>query len=431
MVDNGDDTFTAVWGRVKGQINPDVNELKRVGQSKSFPMREWDKKAKQKARPRTNGEMYKDMTHLFSDTKTSGATASGAPKQPAKISNDVQVTNFFNNLQRFANKSVQENYSISKDKVTKIMVDEAQQIVDSLSKEIKIGASVERINNDLVDLFHVIPRRMGNVKDYLFKDIIDNKKYNSLDYKEKSKFISLEDAGNRIKNEQDTLDVMANQVEMILKQIESDEKAGRTDKVEKQLSLLETLGLKIVKATSTECEEIKKFMKDGSGSERKFKTIYRVENIKNQKAFDRNLKEASNKDVWKMFHGSRNQNWLNIVSTGLLIRPSGAIHTGSMFGDGIYGARQARKAINYTSFRGSYWASGNADKAYLGIFVFHVGNQKKIQRHDSSCYSLNYQKIKKDGFDSVYAKGGIDLINDEFIVYKPQQCTSKFLVELS
>jgi hypothetical protein len=36
------------------------------------------------------------------------------------------------------------------------------------------------------------------------------------------------------------------------------------------------------------------------------------------------------------WHGSRNENWFNIMQTGLLIRPSGAVHTGSMFGDGIY-----------------------------------------------------------------------------------------------
>jgi poly [ADP-ribose] polymerase len=43
------------------------------------------------------------------------------------------------------------------------------------------------------------------------------------------------------------------------------------------------------------------------------------------------------------------------MQTGLLIRPSGAVHTGSMFGDGIYFADKAQKSIGYSSLSGSHW----------------------------------------------------------------------------
>ena len=71
-----------------------------------------------------------------------------------------------------------------------------------------------------------------------------------------------------------------------------------------------------------------------------------------------------------------------------MIRPSGAIHTGSMFGDGIYFANKAQKSIGYSSLRGSYWTNGGSNKGYLALFDVHVGNQKHIKTHDSSCYKL-------------------------------------------
>ena len=44
---------------------------------------------------------------------------------------------------------------------------------------------------------------------------------------------------------------------------------------------------------------------------------------------------------------------------------------------------------------------------------------------------LFYKVLKKDGYDSVFAMGGADSSNNEFIVYKPEQCTITHLVEIS
>jgi poly [ADP-ribose] polymerase len=65
------------------------------------------------------------------------------------------------------------------------------------------------------------------------------------------------------------------------------------------------------------------------------------------------------------------------MQTGLLIRPSGAVHTGSMFGDGIYFADKAQKSIGYSSLSGSHWTKGNENRAFLALFDVHVGNQKE------------------------------------------------------
>jgi poly [ADP-ribose] polymerase len=40
------------------------------------------------------------------------------------------------------------------------------------------------------------------------------------------------------------------------------------------------------------------------------------------------------------------------------------------------------------------------------------------------------QLIKKGEYDSVFAHGGYDLRNNEFIIYSEPQCTIKYLVEV-
>ena len=159
-------------------------------------------------------------------------------------------------------------------------------------------------------------------------------------------------------------------------------------------------------------------------------TKFKVVNTKTQKVFDTHFEQAKVKKKRLYWHGSRNENWFNILQTGLLIRPSGAVHTGSMFGDGIYFADKAQKSIGYSSLRGSYWTKGGDDKAYLALFDVHLGNQKEILHHTSSCYSLSDKVLKKDNYDSVFAKGGADLRNNEYIVYNAAQCTVSHLIEI-
>jgi poly [ADP-ribose] polymerase len=64
------------------------------------------------------------------------------------------------------------------------------------------------------------------------------------------------------------------------------------------------------------------------------------------------------------------------------------------------------------------------------MFAVHTGKWKKIRRHDSSCYSLSKSVLDREGYDSVYAQGGVDLRNNEYIVYASQQCTISHLIEL-
>ena len=85
--------------------------------------------------------------------------------------------------------------------------------------------------------------------------------------------------------------------------------------------------------------------------------------------------------------------------------------------------------MGYSSVRGSYWAHGSATKGFLALYDVYHGKQKKILHHDSSCYSLSKSVMDREGYDSVFAQGGADLRNDEFIIYDGKQCTIAYLIE--
>jgi poly [ADP-ribose] polymerase len=236
-----------------------------------------------------------------------------------------------------------------------------------------------------------------------------------------------------IGEEQSALDTMAGQVELLKQQKEATLKAaeaeanGVTEPIS-EVTILDQMGLSVEVEND---EETLKLIKKLMGSNvHQMKSVFKVVNKKTQEKFNKNFEQARVKKKRFYWHGSRNENWFNILQTGLLIRPSGAVHTGSMFGDGIYFADKAQKSIGYSSLRGSYWANGGDNKAFLALFDVHLGNQKEILHHDSSCYKLSDNVLKKEGYDSVFAKGGADLRNNEYIVYKPEQCTVSHLIEI-
>ena len=164
----------------------------------------------------------------------------------------------------------------------------------------------------------------------------------------------------------------------------------------------------------------------------KFSRAFQVINIRTGNIFKQFVNQVSTKNTTLFWHGSRNENWLSILKTGLVLRPANAVITGKMFGYGLYFADKCRKSLNYSSLQGSYWSGGNAKKAYLAIYEVHTGNQLKINRHEPWCGLLTQDRLKDKGkqYDSVFAEGGADLLNNEYIVYNEAQCTVKYLVEV-
>jgi poly [ADP-ribose] polymerase len=388
-------------------------EYGRVGKSMTTeykPAHKWSSVYKQKTGA---SKGYTDVTELLAEQVT---TTSVNANDSVEAIKDSIVKKLVEELMAYANKSIQKNYKVTQDAVSEQQVSAAQEILNNISGLIKIGVDIKQVNDLLIKLYTVIPRKMDNVKNYLMEAIKDKD--------------SLQKAQRLLDNEQSTLDTMSGQVQLIKQQKEALKAAETTDSEAKlpDQTILDQMGLKIEVETDQETLDlIKKLLGPNANQSKK---VYKVVNIKTQARFDANLKKAKDKKRRLYWHGSRNENWFNILQTGLLIRPSGAVHTGSMFGDGIYFADKAQKSIGYTSLRGSYWAHGGDNKAFLALFDVHLGKQKEILHHDSSCYSLSKKVLDKDGYDSVFAKGGADLRNNEFIVYEPAQCTVTHLVEI-
>jgi poly [ADP-ribose] polymerase len=136
-------------------------------------------------------------------------------------------------------------------------------------------------------------------------------------------------------------------------------------------------------------------------------------------------------NVWPLWHGTRPQNMVGIITRGLLIRPSGAVHTGSMFGDALYHAESSSKSMNYCGCRGAYWSGKAASSNRVFLFLEDV-----IVGKPFLVTSSRFFRKPPNGYHSVYAvpsKGYGGLYNSENMTYTSsgpgQQHRLRYIVE--
>jgi poly [ADP-ribose] polymerase len=396
MHENENGTFTVNYGRVGSRAAV-----------ATYQMAQWDSKYREKV-----NKGYKDQTHLFAESEET----TDAPKKDRTFDgiSCTYVRDLMQILMGYSNKSIQRNYTISADKVTRQQVEEAQSVLDKLVDLTQKSIDIQFFNKMLIDLFQVIPRRMSDVRTHLLKDNFE-----------------LDKIKEKLAEEQATMDVMRGQVEMNEKNKATAKPAiSTTIEEEPVVNLLDTMGLTAEFVTDKAIiEMIKGKMDNESG---KFSRAFAIKNLGTQDKYQNFVTKVTNKDQTLFWHGSRNENWMSILKTGLVLRPANAVISGKMFGYGLYFADKFRKSLNYTSLRGSYWAHGSENKAFLALFSVHTGNQLEILNHTAWCYDLNQAnlKAKNPNYDSVFAKGGADLINNEYIVYNEAQCTVQYLVEV-
>ena len=376
-------------------------EYGRIGggtQSRTYSKYLWEKKYNEKIK-----KGYVDQTDLVQDLIS---IEKPKVKSPYKAIDNLVIADIVERLQSMARKAISENYTISSNKVTQAMVDEAQSIINGLLAI----TDLKQFNDELVKLFTTIPRKMGSVSNY-----IANK---------------TDDFNKIIHREQDLLDVMKGQI--VQKQVADNAEEDSTETIDK--TILETLGLEFEECSKDDIATIKVAL--GSCAD-KFHKAWKVKNIKTQARFDKFVEDNNIKDVRLLFHGSRNENWWSIIQSGLVLRPTNAIITGKLYGFGIYFSPKARKSLGYTSLNGSYWARGNANSGFMALMSVAYGTPYDVYDFNSKYGSLDYdglQKFKK-GANCLHAHAGAsmgysNLRNDEIIVYKEEQCTIKYLVEL-
>lgn len=384
MIQLDDNNFEVQYGRIGNSGY----------QSRRYLMSQWNKKLREKEK-----KGYVDQTRLV---------ATPIIKVDEKKYLDIDnksIAEIVLKLQLMAQQAIKHNYTVSSKNVTKVMIDEAQILINKLNSI----EEIEYFNKSLVDLFKTIPRKMSRVSYYLAKNKNDFEKISQ--------------------REQDLLDVMQGQV--ITQDIEKEE-VNNEEKINK--TILEAMGLKFKEVTIEEEKLIKKQL--GAISD-KYKNAWKVINLKTQEKYDKFIKENKIKNTKLLWHGSRSENFWSIINIGLVLR-SNAIITGKLYGHGIYFAPKAKKSLGYTSLNGSYWAKGNNACGFMALLDVAYGKPYNVYDFNNKYYNLNYENLQKISPNSncLHAHAGANLggysnlKNDEIVIYKEDQCTIKYLVEL-
>lgn len=285
MIDKGDGTFDAEYGRVGSS-----------SATKNYPIFKWNSTYNSKVR-----KGYKDI----SDLKTTVAVI-------AEASNNKDFDDFYSKFKVYTGDMVKKTYLV--EGCSQGQIDEAQFLINKITKARKI----DDMNKHLFDLYKVIPRRMRNVRDHMIKSL-----------KDKSKIISIE---------QDALDSMDSANIMNVSNPFTELGIEFTDVTTKRLKKME----KFLYPTMT-----KNYIYGGSRSAI-IKKIYAVTDVERTKEQENWIAKQDSKSTQLLIHGTRNANVFGILKSGLLIRPSNAYFSGAVYGDGVYHSAHSAKSLGYT-----------------------------------------------------------------------------------
>lgn len=386
------DTFEARWGRVGSHES-----------TKTYPISKWESQLKSKLK-----KGYVERTDLVADLIEEVTDEESPNSYIDKIKNS-SIKQIISRLFNYANNTIRSSYNVTANSVTQAMVDTAQKKIDEISLNYS-SWTIEEFNKNLLELFVIIPRKMATVNEHLAKTV--------------------DDFSHIISKEQDILDTMAGQVYKKPEKIKTKDDINTSDH-----DMLEEMGITMEEASEEDIVKIKKAMGD---SAHKFYKAWRVSNSMTEKEYKDFVKANHIKNTKLLCHGSRNQNWFNILKMGLLIRPSGAILTGSMFGNGIYFGNPERyhggatKSIGYTSLNG-YWTRERDNCGFLGFYEVALGNAYEVFDFNSKFYNFDLKTLQREKSDAWHLWARADrgmLRNDELVVYTTKQMTIRYLVEI-
>jgi poly [ADP-ribose] polymerase len=372
--------FKSSWGRVWTE-----------GQSKIYTLNEWESKRREKER-----KWYSDISWIASTEKRT---------ELKKLSND-KIQGFIDTLLSYSKRAISDQYLVWTNSITQKQLDKANDLLLTLQKSIKLWNNISDFNDNLLELYRTIPRKMKNVKENLFK----SQHSTFLEWKGHISF-----ATKLIDWEVELLNTLKTQI--------------RTDIVtSSDQTILDILWIELFEIDNSEENLIKDLMWD---NKHKFVKRFKVMNkntFERYESFRNNMFLSNNEGLY--WHGSRNENWLSIMENWLKIKPAGVIHTGSMFWNWIYFAPLFKKSLWYTSLSGSYRSRWNDNRGYLSIFRVNKWKIFEVRNHSSEYYGFDYNKCKWKGCDCLYAYAWQSLYNDELIVYNEWQCDIQYIVEV-
>lgn len=142
--------FTVKYGRVGA--SPQV---------RSYSEYEFDRKYNEKLK-----KGYIDQTNLRKDLIQVSKNESKSKYLPIQ---DEEIKELIDYLQKVARQKIADNYTISTEKVTQAMIDEAQEVLNELANiyEEDTSNKQKQFNDLLLKLFNILPRKMSYVSEYL------------------------------------------------------------------------------------------------------------------------------------------------------------------------------------------------------------------------------------------------------------------------
>jgi poly [ADP-ribose] polymerase 2/3/4 len=387
--------FEGIWGRI-GAEKP----AKKV-----YPMSDWNKILTSKLR-----SGYVDKSDEVLVKVADPSTVDKFKTLSASVAKVIK------RLQHHSGVTIITNYSIQVAKVTQKATDEAQKLIDEINGKLVIDGDIQVINRLLTKLYTTIPRKIKRVQDSVINY--------ELDTQDKVDFYK-----SHMEEEQALLDIMISEVNTYNAQQSTANVAANGSTI----SILDELGLEFDQVTAAEHDIVVALMDSQNRS--LVNTIYRVTNLKTQAKFNADKSSSANKDTKLLFHGSRAANWYSIIQNGLHLHPN-APTNGKLFGNGIYFAPNSDKSMGYID--GGRWVgNGTKGESWLAVFDVRIGKPYELGPNDSTdkvdVQTLNGNKIAPS--DCVWAKSGFKyygsrLMRDEIIVYKEEQCTIKYLIQL-
>ncbi len=369
-----------------GLIHIEYGRVESSSTKLTKPLSQWDSIYKSKTK-----KGYKDVTAYAAETTV--ITTDNKSNEKLSSTGIMKVDEFMSLMQQYTDGLVKATYSVTAKQVTQEQVDDAQKVLTELMS--MKNDSESDINKKLIELYTIIPRRMGKVQYHILPSI------------------KLEDI---LDKEQDNLDAMASQVAMQNKSISTNIKV---DKPKKQ-TILDSIGINMKEYKGIPPEI--KYLTDQC-TRNKIECIFEVNSPVEDKIYNEWLAKQKDKTSRILIHGTRNSSVIPILKNKLQIRPQGNFtFSGAVYGSGLYFSEVVQKSLGYTGY--------DKDKVLL-VYEVHTGNPHIYNGwYTGSPFTLNYKNLKERGCDSTYVKAGNGLLNSEIIVYTEQQNRIKYIIWL-
>lgn len=336
---------------------------------------------------------YIDQTNIYLNSEPVKPKREKVEEEEDESDDSAPAKELYDVLFRYAKGVVEE--TLQNTTVTQAQCDEGWKVWNDLSKAV----SVEDFNQRITKLIALSPRKCRHVTDLLAN--------------------SDRDFAEIISREESLLNAMS--------------AVARTEKPAKKRKsgpCFKDFGIDVHYATEDQETKVKE--KLPVELRQKVLHIYRVVPEKQKERFNSYLKRKGITVVKELWHGSRNENWLSIIKNGLLLNPN-AISTGKMLGYASYCAPSPTKSWGYTSAYGTYWAHGNSNRAFMGLFATAYGNPLFPTR----ARQYTQAELDREHKDCVHAKAGTtingfsSLRNDEVAFYNEDATLLNYIVEFA